>query len=108
MPIPIRIDPDAVYPYKRCCFCRERTTSLTQLLDRTPDKQVPCCPECATCYKSEAVPTREDWCAFWRDALQVGLDPPTLNPSAYPYHEEGKEKPLSLHSFPPPIKKRKR
>lgn len=44
-----------------CCFCRDRTTYWTDVLQRTEEQQVPCCVICADIYRQKDVPSKQYW-----------------------------------------------
>ena len=44
-----------------CCFCREKTTFWTDVMQRTEEQQVPCCEICADHFRQKDVPTKEYW-----------------------------------------------
>jgi len=61
-PIPLARE---VIPAERleeaCCFCRERTTYWTDVLQRTEEQQVPCCIECSETFRQKDVPSKQYW-----------------------------------------------
>lgn len=48
--------PSDAQPAEQCCFCREETSYWFK------QKDVACCPKCASQAEPEDVPTKEMWC----------------------------------------------
>lgn len=52
---------------ENCCFCHQITPFWTNLPGRTPGQQVACCKDCAGIFPADVVPTKTEWCDYWRE-----------------------------------------
>jgi len=67
--LPLVPDPDGE-AVERCCFCRARSLTWTNLPDRAPGEQVACCAKCAARARPSQVPSKREWCE--RETVAMG------------------------------------